>query len=251
MRLETLFFLRRKIRAQREGDSAREFRLQCEQIRNLAIIGVVPDVPVGARVDELCVDPHAVRFAPHRPLHHVGDAERFADLPQISRPGPVLPNRCAADHFQVRHFGETRDNVVLDPVRKVSVLLVVTQIFKGQNCDALFRQRRFRGRRRRRSLWNVVGAHDSAQRQVERPGKKKRDRKSENQHDDNEPHGPGRNFEERKDLRRDLNQQPGEDRVTYSDAINFPPLQLAKESRRVHGYRPNQYNVMAFRDSCR
>ena len=43
------------------------------------------------------------------------------------------------------------------------------------------------------------------------------------------PHRPIRNFEERKNLRRDLNHQPADDRVRDRDLVNIAPLQLGEE----------------------
>ena len=47
---------------------------------------------------------------------------------------------------------------------------------------------------------------DSFRREFKRPGENERNRKSDHNHQDNEAHRPIRNFEERKDLRRNLDQ---------------------------------------------
>ena len=136
MDLQAGFFARRKIGAQGERDPARQLGLEREEIGDLAIVGVVPNVEIGAGVDQLGIDPHPVRLAPHGPFHHVGDAERFADLAQVPRPASVLAHGSAADHFQVRHLRQARKDVVLDAVGEIGVLLVVAEIFERQHRDA-------------------------------------------------------------------------------------------------------------------
>ena len=62
-----------------------------------------------------------------------------------------------------------------------------------------------------------------------------------------EPHRPIRNFEEWKNLRRDLNQQPAYDGVCNRDLVNIAPLQFG-ENRRFVTHRllgPNIFSTSA------
>ena len=130
MNLKLGLFLRRQIGAQGEGDPARQLGLEREQVGDLAIERIVPNVKIGARVDELGVDPHPVRVSPHGSFENVSDAERLADFTDVARAGPILAHRSAADHFQVRDLGQIGQNVVLDTVGKIGVLLIVAQVFE-------------------------------------------------------------------------------------------------------------------------
>ena len=47
-------------------------------------------------------------------------------------------------------------------------------------------------------------------------------------------HGPIGNFKKRKDLRRDLDQQPANDCVSDRDLVNIAPLQFGEEVAKVH-----------------
>ena len=56
-----------------------------------------------------------------------------------------------------------------------------------------------------------------------------RDRESDDDQQDDEANRPIRNFEKRKDLRGDLNQEPAHNRIGHSYFVNIPPLQLGEE----------------------
>src|SRR5712692_2198791 len=82
---------------------------------------------------------------------------------------------------------------------------------------------------------DIFFALDSLGRQFKRPGKHQRNRESDRGCQDDELNRPIRNLEKRKDLRRDLNQQPRHDRISNRDLVNMAPLQLPEEVLRIHG----------------
>ena len=53
----------------------------------------------------------------------------------------------------------------------------------------------------------------------------------------NEPHAPVWDFEERKDLRRNLNEQPAKNCVGDRHSVNVAPLQLGEEVLWIHSAR--------------
>jgi hypothetical protein len=61
---------------------------------------------------------------------------------------------------------------------------------------------------------------------VEHPRQDQRDWKSQDQRDDDKTDRPIGNFEERENLRRDLNYQPARDGVGDGDAIDLAAFQL-------------------------
>jgi hypothetical protein len=85
---------------------------------------------VRSRIDELRVDPHPVRVAPHRSFQDVRNPERVADLANVPGAGPILPHRSATDHLQVRDLRQIGKNVVLDAIGEIGVLLVVAQVLE-------------------------------------------------------------------------------------------------------------------------
>src|SRR5437899_8338327 len=77
-------------------------------------------------------------------------------------------------------------------------------------------------------------AFDSFRRQLECPGQNHRHGKSDNEQQHYKTHSPIRNLEERKNLTRDLHQQPRNDCVGDRNFVNVAPLQLDKEFAQVH-----------------
>src|ERR1700716_3868306 len=83
-------------------------------------------------------------------------------------------------------------------------------------------------------LVEFVRPYYSRRRQVEGPGEKERDRETEREQYDDEPHRPHRDFEKQKDLRGDLNEEPAHDRVGHGDAVNFASLEFSEKLFRIH-----------------
>src|SRR6266478_10130907 len=77
---------------------------------------------------------------------------------------------------------------------------------------------------------DIFCALDSFRRQLERPGKNQRYGKSDSEQQHHKTHGPIRNFEERKNLTRDLHEQPRNDCVGDRNFVNVASLQLGEES---------------------
>src|SRR6266536_1934685 len=85
---------------------------------------------------------------------------------------------------------------------------------------------------------DIFRALDSFRREFKRPGKNHRHGKSDNEQQHYKTHRPIRNFEERKNLTRDLHQQPCDDCVGDRNFVNVASLQLSEEILRVHGDDP-------------
>ena len=116
----------------------REFALQSEKVCRFAIECIGPDMVVGSRVDQLRIDAHAISRSSHRAFENVCDTEGSADLAQMARACAVLPTDVRLMTLRSATLAGST-NVVLYAVGKVSVLLVVAQIFEGQNRNAFFR----------------------------------------------------------------------------------------------------------------
>jgi hypothetical protein len=205
--------------------------LQREEIEQLAIESIRPNVGVGPGIDELNVYAHPIAGAADRSLQDMGHAQRIADLAQVPQAGLVLAHRGPADHFQVRDLGQVREDVVLDAVGEIFVFLAVTQVLEWQDGDAFIRRRhgyRQRGfgdiEAPRLRLVHFIGALDSFRCELKCPGQKQRDRKTKRQQNDHQTHCPGRDFEKRKSLRGNLDEQPAQDRISNRDAVDFAPL---------------------------
>src|SRR5947207_13462245 len=80
----------------------------------------------------------------------------------------------------------------------------------------------------------MFGALQSFRRELESPGDHERDRESDRDQQYHQPHNPIWNLQERKNLRRDLDQKPADNRISHSNLVNVAPLQLGEEILRVH-----------------
>ena len=85
---------------------------------------------------------HAAAHSLHSSFDDVRDTEGLSDLTQVSLdPSFVLHDRRAADDLQVGDLGQIGEDFVLDAVREITVLLVITEILKRQNGNAFRRNR--------------------------------------------------------------------------------------------------------------
>ena len=106
--------------------------------RRRPVVTLRPDVAVVAGVDQLDVDEHAVARAPDAPFQNIRHAQRLADLTHIAPAGFLISHHAgAADYFQIVNLRQACQHVVLNPGGEVGVFFVVTEILKGQHCNAL------------------------------------------------------------------------------------------------------------------
>src|SRR6266511_3095207 len=81
---------------------------------------------------------------------------------------------------------------------------------------------------------DVGFANASFRRDLESPRENQRYWETRNRDQHNQPHRPVRNFKERKNLGRDLNEQPRNNCVRDGDLVNIAPLQLGEEIALAH-----------------
>ena len=72
-------------RLDRADDRQRDLVLQREDVVELAVVALGPDVGAGRRIDELAGDAHAIRRLAHAAFEHVAHAEFAADLLHVDR----------------------------------------------------------------------------------------------------------------------------------------------------------------------
>src|SRR5438477_9889647 len=77
-------------------------------------------------------------------------------------------------------------------------------------------------------------AHNSFRRDLERPGKRERNREPNNKNEDDNLHRPLRRIERGKKNRCRLNREPRDHGVSNRDFVNIAPLQLGKEVVDLH-----------------
>ena len=81
----------------------RHLVLQIEDVRQVAIEAVRPEMRAGRGIDELAGDAHPAARLAHAAFEHVADAELAPDLLHVHRPALVGEARIARDDEQPAH----------------------------------------------------------------------------------------------------------------------------------------------------
>ncbi len=111
---------------QRIGNGTRDIVLHVEDAlsRELAVVGLGPQVLVGLRIDELRVDPDPVARALHAAFQQCVGAEFLTNLPHVALHVLVLHDRGARDDEHRRQLGEFREQIVVHTRGKELGILV-------------------------------------------------------------------------------------------------------------------------------
>ena len=111
-----------ELRLERGRDLQRHVTLDREDVGQLAVVRVRPEMPVRLGVDELRHDPDSAPRAPHASLEQRRRVQDRADLAQALL-APLEPHhRAARDHLERADLGELRDHVLGDPIGEELVL---------------------------------------------------------------------------------------------------------------------------------
>src|SRR6266480_1544051 len=88
-------------------------------------------MPVGARIDQLRVNPDAIAGTLNASFHHIRHSELLPNLAQIARdPAFVMHHRSAADYFQVRDSCEQQQcNCNCRPARARAMFLKDLELY--------------------------------------------------------------------------------------------------------------------------
>ena len=97
------------------GDFLRDLTLDCEQIIQIAIVLLGPDVRVRARVDQLRVETEMRARSANAALQHMRYAQIISDLTQISF-ATIIHHTGPADDFQIGDLRQLGQNVVLHTI---------------------------------------------------------------------------------------------------------------------------------------
>ena len=114
----------------------RDLALDCEQIIQIAIVLLGPDVRVSARVDQLRVETKMRAGSADAAFQNMRYAQIISDLTEISF-ATVIHHTGPADDFQIGDLRQLGQNVVLHTIDKRRVFFLLAQIFKRQNGDSM------------------------------------------------------------------------------------------------------------------
>jgi hypothetical protein len=148
-----------KLGLDRAGDAARDFVLHGEDLGELAVVALRPEVRAGAGIDELRRDPHALARLAHAAFEHVAHAELARGLLHVDGPAFVDKARVARDDEEPAEARQRGDDVLRDAVGEVLLLGLAAQIREGQHRDrGLVGSRRAGAGRFRRRAGEAVAA---------------------------------------------------------------------------------------------
>ena len=139
----------RKLRLEGGGDVQRHVGLDREDIGELTVIRLRPEVLIRPRIDELGDDPHSISDAPYAPLEHRRHRELRRDLPKALLPLLERHHRGTRDHVEGAHLRELGDDVLGDSVGEVLVLRVRAEVEERQHGNGPWHGVRWGGRRER------------------------------------------------------------------------------------------------------
>ena len=136
-------FRRQELDLQGCHDLQRDLVLEREDVAEVAVIALGPDVAAGCPFDQLGVDPHLLAGLANAALDHIGNAQFLGDLLEIHRLALVGEDGIAAEHEQTRDLRQIGDDVLGDAVAEELLLGIVAHVGEGQD-----RHRRLVGARR-------------------------------------------------------------------------------------------------------
>ena len=118
-------FLRsRDLGVQSFGDSLRDLALDREQVIQIAIILLRPDVCVRARINQLRIQVNPITAPARASLQHVRHAKRIADLAHISF-ATIFHHAGPTDHLEIGDLRQLGQNVVLHAIREDGVFFLI------------------------------------------------------------------------------------------------------------------------------
>ena len=113
----------------------RHVGLDREDVGELAVVRLRPEVLVGFGVDELGHDPHPVAHAPHASLQEGRRRQQGADFPQALLALLEHHHRGARNDLERPDLRQLGDDVLGDPVREVLVLRLGAEVQERQHGD--------------------------------------------------------------------------------------------------------------------
>jgi hypothetical protein len=130
--LDRFLLLGQQLEPQGRNDLLGDLILDRENVGEVAIVALGPEMVAGRSVDQLGGDPNAVAGLAHAAFQHVADAEFARDLADIDR--AALEGECgvAGDHRQRRDVGQIGGYVLADPVAEIFLLGLAAHVGEGQ-----------------------------------------------------------------------------------------------------------------------
>ena len=134
--LDRLLLLGQQLELQRLDDRFRDLVLQREDVAQVAVVALGPDVVAGGAIDQLRGDAHAAARLAHAALEHVLHLELARHLRHVDELALVHERAVARDDGQRRDLAQVGDDVLGDAVAEVLLLGIAAHVDERQHADA-------------------------------------------------------------------------------------------------------------------
>ena len=135
---QPLLLALRQLDRQRADDLLDHLVLRREDVREIAIEPLGPEMPAAAGIDELRRDAHAIAGLADAALEHEAHAQVASDLLHLDRPALVAEGGVARDHEQGRNLREVGDQVFGHAVAEIFLLRIAAHVLERQDGDRWF-----------------------------------------------------------------------------------------------------------------
>jgi hypothetical protein len=161
--LDRFLFSRQQFQFERVDDRFRNFILQREDVVQVAIVALGPQMAVGRALDQLCRDAHAVARFAHAALENMRDIELAGDLSDIDSLRLERERRVARDDGERGHLAQIGDDVLGDAVAEIFLLRIAAHVDEREDADGKAPTALHRGGKRllRRSNMQCEHMHGS------------------------------------------------------------------------------------------
>ena len=131
----------RELQLDLAGDRPRDLAVKREDVAEVAVVAVAPEVLVGGGLDELRGDAHAVSGAQHRALDDGVHVQLARDLGKRLARVAVGHARGSRDHAQLLDLREHRDQGLRHAIDEIFLLGIAREVFQRQDRDGADRTR--------------------------------------------------------------------------------------------------------------
>jgi hypothetical protein len=125
----------RQLDPERLDDGLRDLVLQREDVVQVPVVALGPDVIVARCEDQLCGDPYAAARLAHAPFQHVTHVELARDLRDFDVPALVDEGAVARNDDERRDLGQVRDDVLGDAVAEIFLFRIAAHVGERQDAD--------------------------------------------------------------------------------------------------------------------
>src|SRR5882762_8887298 len=167
--LDGLLLFGQELEFQSLDDRCGDFVLQREDVVEVAVVTLGPEVIVARPVHQLGGDPYAATCFAHTAFQYMVDLEFTCDFRHVDVLALEYESAVAGGHRQRRDLAQIRDDVLGDSVAKILLLRIAAHVGKGQDADRDARGTGSRGGRcrtgdRRHGLGRALASNHGAER---------------------------------------------------------------------------------------